>query len=73
MRMSIGEFSSIFLKCNSNIFFTNLGVYFRRVGDTYEGTTWQIKFKLKNLNPTGIYKLRIAIAAAHNAELQVRN
>ncbi|OMO57559.1 hypothetical protein COLO4_35291 [Corchorus olitorius] len=40
--------------------------------DKYEGTTWQIKFNLDNANPTGTYKLRIALATAYVAELQVR-
>ncbi|XP_050234926.1 probable rhamnogalacturonate lyase B [Mercurialis annua] len=40
--------------------------------NTYQRTTWQIKFKLDNLDKNGIYKLRIAIASATLAELQVR-
>ncbi|XWS25409.1 hypothetical protein CRYUN_Cryun27aG0065700 [Craigia yunnanensis] len=41
--------------------------------DKYEGTTWQIKFNLdNNVNQTGTYKLRIALATAYGAELQVR-
>ncbi|KAK4850741.1 hypothetical protein QYF36_009409 [Acer negundo] len=39
---------------------------------TYEGTTWQIKFELKNVNESAIYKLRLALATAHVSELQVR-
>ncbi|KAL2457168.1 Rhamnogalacturonate lyase family protein [Abeliophyllum distichum] len=39
---------------------------------TYQGTTWQIKFKLDMLNPTGTYKLRLALASAAQAELEVR-
>ncbi|KAL8058535.1 hypothetical protein ABFX02_03G025100 [Erythranthe guttata] len=39
---------------------------------TYQGTTWQIKFTLENLNRNGIYKLRVALASASLAELQVR-
>ena len=41
--------------------------------DKYEGTTWQIKFNLdNNVNQTGTYKLRVALATANVAELQVR-
>ncbi|OMO57563.1 hypothetical protein COLO4_35295 [Corchorus olitorius] len=45
----------------------------RKVGEnTYQGTTWQIKFKLDNMDKSGTYKLRIALASATLAELQVR-
>lgn len=44
----------------------------RRVGNTYEGTTWQIRFKLHNVNSNDIYKFRVSIAAAFYAELQVQ-
>ncbi|WRX30295.1 Rhamnogalacturonate lyase - like 2 [Theobroma cacao] len=40
--------------------------------DKYKGTAWQIKFKLDNVDQTGTYKLRLALATAHVAELQVR-
>ncbi|KAA8538200.1 hypothetical protein F0562_027808 [Nyssa sinensis] len=39
---------------------------------TYQGTTWQIKFELDDVNPNGTYKLRLAIASATLAELQIR-
>ncbi|CAK9186564.1 unnamed protein product [Ilex paraguariensis] len=39
---------------------------------TYQATTWQIKFKLENVNQTGKYTLRLALASAAQAELQVR-
>ncbi|XP_021888092.1 probable rhamnogalacturonate lyase B isoform X2 [Carica papaya] len=39
---------------------------------TYQGTTWQIKFKLDNVDKRATYKLRVAIASATLAELQVR-
>ncbi|KAL5559933.1 hypothetical protein UlMin_036144, partial [Ulmus minor] len=39
---------------------------------TYTGTTWQIKFHLENVSATGIYKLRIALAAAHQTRLEVK-
>lgn len=38
---------------------------------TYQGTTWQIKFKLENINQDEIYTLRLALASAAQAELQV--
>ncbi|XP_020962182.1 uncharacterized protein LOC107606232 isoform X1 [Arachis ipaensis] len=40
--------------------------------NTYQGTTWQIKFQLSNVNKTGTYKLRLALASATFSELQVR-
>ncbi|XP_015165789.1 probable rhamnogalacturonate lyase B [Solanum tuberosum] len=39
---------------------------------TYQGTTWRIIFKLDSVNQSGMYKLRIAIASASLAEVQVR-
>ncbi|XP_071722409.1 uncharacterized protein [Rutidosis leptorrhynchoides] len=45
----------------------------RKVGDDmYEATTWQIKFQLEYPDQNGTYKLRIALATANSAELQVR-
>ncbi|XP_039023514.1 probable rhamnogalacturonate lyase B [Hibiscus syriacus] len=42
-------------------------------GNTYRGTTWQIKFKLdRAAKEAETYKLRLALATAHAAELQVR-
>jgi len=38
---------------------------------TYQGTTWRIIFKLDSVNQSGMYKLRIAIASASLAEVQV--
>ncbi|KAK7845267.1 rhamnogalacturonate lyase, partial [Quercus suber] len=38
--------------------------------DTYQGTTWQIKFKLDLVDPSGSYTLRLALATAHISELQ---
>ena len=43
----------------------------KKDGNTYQGTTWQIKFKLDKVNKKGSYKLRIAIASATFSELQV--
>ncbi|MQM09174.1 hypothetical protein Taro_042040 [Colocasia esculenta] len=40
--------------------------------DTYQATTWQITFTVDDLVQSGPYKLRIALAAAKNSELQVR-
>lgn len=39
----------------------------------YNGTTWEIKFKLddKMKNFTGNFKLRIALATSNVAEMQV--
>lgn len=39
---------------------------------TLEGTTWQIRFKLDNVDQSGAFKLRLALATANVAELQVR-
>lgn len=44
----------------------------RKNDGTYQGTTWQIKFKLDDVDQTGTYKLRVAIASATLGELQVR-
>nr|XP_023915018.1 uncharacterized protein LOC112026556 [Quercus suber] len=38
----------------------------------YQGTTWQIKFNLHNVNRIATYKLRVALASASLSELQVR-
>ncbi|KAG5031185.1 hypothetical protein JHK82_014800 [Glycine max] len=40
--------------------------------NTYQGTTWQIKFKLDSVNKSSSYKLRVALASATLSELQVR-
>ncbi|XP_057974844.1 uncharacterized protein LOC131162413 [Malania oleifera] len=44
----------------------------RKKDNTYQGTTWQIKFKLDTVDQDGTYKLRVALASAALAELQVR-
>ncbi|CAL1395543.1 unnamed protein product [Linum trigynum] len=46
----------------------------RKKGDngTYEGTTWQVKFSLDRAYQNVNYTLRIALATANGAELQVR-
>lgn len=44
----------------------------REIGDNaYQSTTWQIKFKIDNVDQGGTYTLRVALAAANHAELQV--
>ncbi|XP_011098603.1 probable rhamnogalacturonate lyase B isoform X3 [Sesamum indicum] len=45
----------------------------RRIGDnSYKSTTWQIKFNIITVDEGGTYTLRLALASAHNSELQVR-
>ncbi|KAK1395986.1 Rhamnogalacturonan endolyase [Heracleum sosnowskyi] len=44
----------------------------RKEDGSHQGTTWQIKFKLDSVDQKGIYKLRVALAAAALAELQIR-
>ncbi|CAE5957040.1 unnamed protein product [Arabidopsis arenosa] len=44
----------------------------RKKGDVHEGTTWQIRFNLENIDQKANYKLRVAIASATLAELQIR-
>lgn len=45
----------------------------RKIGDgTYKTSTWQIKFEVPNVERFGNYKLRMALAAAHHSDLQVR-
>lgn len=43
----------------------------KKDSNTYQGTTWQIKFKLDNVDRNATYKLRVAIASATLSELQV--
>lgn len=40
--------------------------------NTHQGTTWQIKFKLNDVDQRNTYQLRVALASATLAELQVR-
>lgn len=47
-------------------------VYCRQKGNTHVGTTWQIKSKLNIVDRNGTYKLRVAIASATLAEMQVK-
>jgi hypothetical protein len=43
----------------------------KKADNTHEGTTWQIKFELGGVIQGTVYKLRVAIASATLAELQV--
>lgn len=47
-------------------------VYCRQKDNTHVGTTWQIKSKLNIVDRNGTYKLRVAIASATLAEMQVK-
>ncbi|KAL5777443.1 hypothetical protein ACOSP7_010369 [Xanthoceras sorbifolium] len=44
----------------------------RKKDKAYQGTTWEIKFKLDSVDQSSSYKLRVAIASATFSELQVR-
>ncbi|RZC68328.1 hypothetical protein C5167_031589 [Papaver somniferum] len=45
----------------------------RKLGEKkYNSTTWQIKFNLDSVDQGTIYKLRVALASTHGAELQIR-
>ncbi|KAK7282914.1 hypothetical protein RIF29_12032 [Crotalaria pallida] len=44
----------------------------RKEDDTHQGTTWQIKFEVNSVDRGSTYKLRVAIASATLAELQIR-
>lgn len=45
----------------------------RKIGNhTYNPTTWEIKFNLKNVYKDGAYNLLIALAAAHYSKLEIR-
>ncbi|KAJ8637536.1 hypothetical protein MRB53_011803 [Persea americana] len=44
----------------------------KKENNTYKGTTWKIKFTIDRINQSGTYNLRIAIASATVALLQVR-
>lgn len=53
-------------------FLTNiLFPYRKKDNNKYQGTTWQINFKLDNVDKSGNYKLRLALASATLSELQV--
>ncbi|PON59605.1 Rhamnogalacturonate lyase [Parasponia andersonii] len=42
----------------------------KKEGNTYQGTTWQIQFKLDKVDKNSTYKLRLALASATLSELQ---
>ncbi|KAL5777441.1 hypothetical protein ACOSP7_010367 [Xanthoceras sorbifolium] len=44
----------------------------KKADNTYQGTTWQGKFKLNKIDKSGLYKLRLVLATANQAQLQVR-
>ncbi|KAK9067820.1 hypothetical protein SSX86_011931 [Deinandra increscens subsp. villosa] len=44
----------------------------KKDNNTYEKTTWTIKFKLNSVNNDETYKLRLALASAQVSDLQVR-
>ncbi|XP_058081199.1 uncharacterized protein LOC131229304 isoform X4 [Magnolia sinica] len=44
----------------------------KKDNNSYQATTWQIKFTLDTIVQSGTYKLRLAIASATASELQVR-
>ncbi|CAJ2643127.1 unnamed protein product [Trifolium pratense] len=44
----------------------------KKDNNTYQGTTWQINFNLNHVNINGTYKLRLALASVHSADLQIR-
>nr|CAD1817323.1 unnamed protein product [Ananas comosus var. bracteatus] len=44
----------------------------RKVGNSFEPTTWRIIFRLNFVETSRTYTLRLAIAAAHYARLEVR-
>ncbi|XP_020963650.1 rhamnogalacturonate lyase B-like [Arachis ipaensis] len=59
--------------CNNVVLTIKPGfIFWKRDDGTYHGTTWQIKFKLHNVQKNGTYKLRLALAAVNFSELQVR-
>ena len=45
----------------------------KKEDNTLQGTTWQIKFELSGVVRGSTYKLRVAIASATLAELQVNS
>lgn len=58
--------------CCANIYACCLS--YRRVDqNTYQPTTWQIKFNLDSVTPNSTYKFRVALASSALAELQVLN
>ncbi|KAK1271793.1 hypothetical protein QJS04_geneDACA007519 [Acorus gramineus] len=44
----------------------------KKADNTYQATTWQIKFTLNSVTKNATYRLRLALASATHSELQVR-
>jgi len=62
------------LECNYQLvqFYKLAFLHSRKIANkVYQGTTWQIKFNLHNVNRIATYKLRVALASAALSELQV--
>ncbi|XP_022136796.1 probable rhamnogalacturonate lyase B isoform X2 [Momordica charantia] len=56
--------------CSKDWFYAHVN---RNVGnETYEATTWEIKFSLETVDKTANYTLQIALASAATCNLQVR-
>ena len=69
-RITILSFMQILAEFQFNFFFFFL--IDRKIDDkSYQGSTWQIRFNLDNVEETQTYTLRIALATAHMSELQV--
>ena len=62
------------LECSNQLvqFYKLSFLHCRKIANkVYQGTTWQIKFNLHNVNRIATYKLRVALASAALSELQV--
>lgn len=46
-------------------------IYRKSDDDSFKAATWQIKFQLDTVRQNATYKLRVALASAALAELQV--
>ncbi|CAL0319285.1 unnamed protein product [Lupinus luteus] len=42
----------------------------KKENNTYQATTWKINFNLDHVDAIGTYKLRVALASIHYADLQ---
>ncbi|KAG5047053.1 hypothetical protein JHK86_016459 [Glycine max] len=49
--------------------YTKDWLFAQKDDNKYQGTTWQIKFKLDSMNKSNSYKLRVALALATSSEL----
>lgn len=62
----------ILAKHDCLLVFNLISLRHRKVGENaYKATTWQIKFKLDNIEQSGSYTLRIALASATFSILEV--